>query len=154
RKYHFSEIVEQLRRGHWLAALPFGLGLPFAYLLLVVVWDRVVLRTMPRPPSYWSIFGGKAASMLLLVIGYFASSGGYGLWIARKTRASAAHAAGTVLYLMMSDLVSICLVASCAMALGHIQAPRWLFGLLVGIAVVQILLVLIAPYQPFGRTPE
>jgi hypothetical protein len=155
RTYHFSDIVANLRSGHWLAALPFGFGLPFAYLLVVVLWDWIVLRaTVPRPPTYWETFGGKAAASLLLVIGYFVSSGGYGLWIARKTRASAVRSAGTVLYLMMSDLVSICLVASCAMAMGHPQAPRWLFGVLVGIAVVQILLILLAPLELFGRTPE
>jgi hypothetical protein len=153
RKYHLHEIIEQLRLGHWLRMLPFALSLPIAYLILVVACDLVVLRaTVPKPLGYWEIFAGKAASSMLLVVGYYASSGGYGVWLARKTGVTATRAAGIVLYVMTCDLVAVCLVASTAMAIGHIEAPRWLFRLLLGIGAVQILLMLWRPFA--SRTPE
>src|SRR5262249_18455955 len=95
---------------------------------------------------------GKAASSILLVLGYYASSGGYGVWLARKTGVSATRAAGIILYVMTCDLVAVCVVASTAMAFGHIEHPRWLFRVLVGIGAVQTLLILL---RPFGRrVPE
>src|SRR5262249_28152224 len=75
-----------------------------------------------------------------------------GVWLARKTGVTATRAAGIVLYVMTCDLVAVCLVASTAMALGHIEAPRWLFRLLLGIAAVQILLIMLKPFA--SRTPE
>ena len=148
RKYRLTEIVEQLRAGHWLATLPFAFGLPIAYLFLLAICDLLVVRsTLPRAPTYWQLFAGKAAASMLLVVGYYASSGGYGVWLARRTGSSAVAAAGTVLFVMTSDLVAVCVIAATSMAIGHIAAPRWLFATLASIAAVQILLIVAKPFR-------
>ena len=153
RKYPLSEIVDRLREGHWLATLPFAFALPIVYLFVLVACDLAVVRsTLPRAPGYWQIFAGKAATSILLVVGYYASSGGYGVWLARRTGARASTTTGTVLFIMTGDLVAICLVSSASMKFGHATYPRWLFVTLLTTAMVQLLLIIGKPFA--RRTPE
>ncbi len=147
RKFPLSDILAQMRLGHALAMVPAALGLSVAVWLPYAACDRVVmLGTIGRIP-YYDVLRAKAASALLLILGYFFGGGGYAVWIARKTGVGAARAAGVVLYVMSSDLVAVCAVASASAWLGGIDVPHVLRTIATTIVVVLVSLILLGPYR-------
>jgi len=86
------------------------------------------------------------------------------LWIARRTGSGAARAAGAVLYVMTSDLIAVCAIASASMWLGNLAVPHTLRTLASGIFCVQVLLILVGPhgrvarkvrvFEPWARVPR
>ena len=80
-----AEILEQLRVGHGAAMAPWTLVLSLGYMALHASWDRLALRSTPRPPTYLVVFAGKAGTAVLSALGYVFGSGGYGVWVARTT---------------------------------------------------------------------
>ena len=154
QKYRLADILREMREGNTLAMAPIALASPLVYLFILVYCDREVFRgCLPDPPRYFEIFRGKAAASVLLVVGYFVGSGGYGVWLARRTRAGAALATGMILYIMTSDLVAVCLIGAAAIGFGGAPAPRWLLWGTLGIAALQLGFIGIGPLELLGPTP-
>lgn len=164
RKYPLGEIVAEMRLGH--ARWTF----PLAFTLQLVVWpayaayDRVVLLRAIGPIGYRDVLRAKAATAVLLTLGYFFGGGGYVLWITRKTGARLARAAGAVLYVMTSDLVAVCAIAGASMWFGGTAASHALRTIATTIFCVQVFLILVGPYaarahailvfEPWSRVPR
>lgn len=152
RKYPARDIVAEMRLGHALRMLPLALALTFVVWLPYAAYDRVVLFGAVGPVRYLDVLRAKAASAVLLTLGYFLGGGGYAVWIARKTGAGGARAAGAVLYIMASDLVAVCAVAAASMWLGGLEVPHALRTIATTIVCVQVLLILIGPYATTSRS--
>jgi hypothetical protein len=69
------------------------------------------------------LFLAKAGVSVLNALGTAANYGGYGVWIQRRFRCPARVAAGTVLYIAVSDLCAVSILASLGMWLGGGAVP-------------------------------
>jgi hypothetical protein len=152
-RYPAGAIARQMGAGHALRMLPYGLVLPFVVWLPYAVFDRVVFEGTVGRVALRDVVRAKAASAILLTLGYFLGGGGYAVWIARTTRASPARAAGAVLYLMSSDLMAVCAVGGTAMWIGRADVPTTLRSVATWVFVVEAALVVLAPYGRW-RLPE
>ena len=152
-KYPAREIAAEMRLGHAAAMVPAALALPFAVWLQYAACDRVILVAAIGRIPYRDVVRAKAASAVLMTLGYMVGGGGYAVWIARKTGVGAGRAASVVLYVMSSDLVAVCAVASASAWLGGIDVPHVLRTIATTIVVVQVSLILIAPYGVPARLP-
>jgi hypothetical protein len=152
RKYPVRDIVTEMRLGHALPMLPLAIALDFVVWLPYAAYDRIVLRSAIGPIPYRDIVRAKAATAVLLTLGYFFGGGGYAVWIARRTGAGAARAAGAVLYIMSSDLVAVCAVAGASMWFLGLEVPHVLRTIATTIFCVQVLLILAGPHAPAART--
>jgi hypothetical protein len=150
-KYPVRDIVAEMRLGHALPMLPLAIALDFVVWLPYAAYDRVVLLKAIGPISYRDVVRAKAATAVLLTLGYFFGGGGYAVWIARRTGAGAARAAGAVLYVMTSDMVAVCAVAGASMWLLGLDVPHVLRTIATTIFCVQVLLILLGPHTPPGR---
>jgi hypothetical protein len=151
-KYPLSDIVAEMRLGHAFRMMPFPAALPFVMWVPYAIYDRIVLSHAVAPVSLREILRARAATAVLLTLGYFFGGGGYAVWIARRMRSGPALAAGTVLYVMGSDLVSVCTVASASMWLGGLSVSSSLRNVATGILVLQSLLILMGPQLYAWRT--
>src|SRR5262245_57871353 len=103
RRYRLHDIAAHLAKGHALPMIPIALAISFGGLPLGALNDTIVLQAcLGGRPRYLDVLRGKAGTAILLALGYAFGNGGYGLWIARATGASAALAGGVVLYMMAS----------------------------------------------------
>ncbi len=125
-RYSPRAIAAELARGDVLALLPWTLGVAAVSLAIMTVADWLVLV-----PSLGArerlrlrdVAGGRAATSLLSTLSYGLSSGGYGVWIARRTGAGAAATVGATTYQLASDLGAVCLFALPAALLGADLLP-------------------------------
>jgi hypothetical protein len=152
-RYPLGEIAAEMRVGHALRMLPFGLALPFLVWVPYAACDRFIVNSTVGPVALQEVLRAKAASAVLLTLGYFFGGGGYAVWIARRTRAGAALAAGTVLYAMASDLIAVCSVASAAMWLGGVEVSSSLRTVTTWVLAVQISFIALGPYGGWLRLP-
>jgi hypothetical protein len=153
-KYPASEIAHQVTGGRALRVLPFALTMPFVLWLPYAFYDRVVFEGAIGPMALGSVVRAKAASAVLLTLGYFVGGGGYAVWVARTTRTGAPRAAGAILYVMASDLTAVCAVAGPAMWLGGPDIAPSLRRAVTWIFAVQIWFILAGPHAGFLRLPE
>lgn len=113
-RYSPAAIAAELARGDVLAMLPWTLAVGFASLAVMAVADWLVLV-----PSLGArdrlrlgdVARGRAATSILSSVSYGLSSGGYGVWLARRTGAGAAATVGATTYQLLSDLGAVCLFA-------------------------------------------
>jgi hypothetical protein len=152
-RYPVRDIATEMREGHALRMVPLGLTLPFVLWLPYAVYDRVVMRGAIGPVPLFDVLRAKAACSVLLTLGYFLGGGGYAVWIARTTRVGAARAAGTVLFIMASDLTAVCAVAGASMWLGGAEVPHALRNTATTIFFVQVALMLVGPHGAWLRMP-
>lgn len=117
-KYPVGTIAREIGRGDALAILPLALALVAGMLFPLALWDWLIFSAALGKVRYLDVLRGKAGSAVLLTIGYGFSSGGYGVWVARKTGAGARQSAGAILYLMASDLASVCALAGASFWIG------------------------------------
>ena len=120
RQYPLSRIVAEVIHGDWANMVPFAVIGVVLSLLAVSAADTIVVRAVCGHARYRDLVRGKAASSLLDILGYAAGHGAYGVWFARFTGARPGLAGGSLLFIMASDLLSVCLVASISV---------WGFGL-------------------------
>jgi hypothetical protein len=151
RKYPAREIVAEMRLGHATRMLPFALALAFVVWPLYAAYDRVVFLGAIGRLRYRDVLRAKAASAVLMTLGYFFGGGGYAVWIARKTGSGGARAAGAVLYIMASDLAAVCLVAGASMWLVGVESSHALRSVATAIFGAQVLLILVGPYSRVSR---
>lgn len=150
-KYRLDEIVAQLRAGNATAMAPFALLVPATFIFSQCTWDWFVLRaTLASPPRYVELLRGRAATAVMLIIGYVVGHGGFGVWLAKKTGTPAAIVSGAVVYTMTSDLAAVSIVASTAVFFGRADVPRGV-GIAANVcALVPIALVLLVPREAPG----
>ncbi len=152
-RYPAAEILREMGAGHALRALPLGFVMPFVVWLPYAAYDRIVLDGAVGRVALRDIVRAKAASSVLLILGYFFGGGGYAVWIGRTTRVGAARAAGAVLYVMASDLIAVCLVAGASMWLGGTGVPTSLRAVATWVFAVQVALIVLGPYGGWMRLP-
>jgi hypothetical protein len=146
-----AKIAASLGEGRPLYAAPFALMLAFAYMTLQSFFDTRLLRATPRPPSYTSVWAGKAGSAVLAAVGHIIGSGGYALWIARSTGAGAALAAAIVTLVLLSDLGALGVVATIASLAGGAEVPRAAIAFAGGAVGVVFVVVLVARRVKTGK---
>ena len=137
-RYSPRRIAAQIANGHALPLFPIALTLLMLSLLLVALADTLVIRSTTGKIGYLEVLTGKAGTSLLGALGYAAGQGGYGLWIARKTRSSVGLASGIVLYVIASDLIAVAIVASVAVWIGGARAPGYVGVIAPAVAFVLI----------------
>jgi hypothetical protein len=119
RQYPIDRIYAELAEGNPWAMAPFAILLPLTHLAVQAIWDRWIINAATGAKlSYFDLIRGRGGSAVLLALGFAFSSGGYGLWIARKTGADVRTTLSAVVYLLMSTLVAICLIAGASVWLG------------------------------------
>ncbi len=152
-RYPASEIVREMAAGHALRTLPFGFVMPFVVWLPYALYDRIVFDRAVGRLALRDVVRAKAASAVLLTLGYFLGGGGYAVWIGRTTRVGAARAAGAVLYVMASDLVAVCAVAGASMWLGGPGVSTSLRAVATWMFAVQVALIVLGPYGGWMHLP-
>lgn len=147
-KYRLDDILAQMRAGNATAMIPFPCLVPALFIFLQCAWDWLVLATtLTRPPRYVELLRGRAATAVMLIIGYVVGHGGFGVWLAKKTGARPAIVSGAVVYTMTSDLAAVSIIASTAVLVGHADVPRGV-GIAANVcALVPIALVLLVPRE-------
>ncbi|HUH01550.1 MAG TPA: lysylphosphatidylglycerol synthase domain-containing protein [Kofleriaceae bacterium] len=149
-KYPIDRIYAELEQGDPLAVAPFAVLLPLCHLVVQAIWDRWIINAGTQSHlSYFQVVRGRAGTAVLLALGFAFSSGGYGLWIARRTGADVRTTLSVVVYGMMSTLIAICLIAGAAVWIGgvHLEADaqRTIGVIAPAVAGALVILALIAP---------
>lgn len=123
-RYPLDQITEEMKRGDVAALVPFAIGMPLVMIFPIAAWDFLVMRSNTMAPlRYFDVLRAKAGATLLVSISYSFSQGGYGLWLARKTRTNARTSIGVIFYIMGLDLAAICAVASLGVFLSDVSLP-------------------------------
>lgn len=153
-KYRPGDIVAQMRAGHAVAMIPYPCLVPALFIFMQCTWDWLVLRATLVPPRYRDLLRGRAATAVMLILGYVFGHGSFGLWLAKKTGSKPSTVGGIVVYTMISDLAAVSLVASIAVLVGHADVPEGV-GIAANVcAVVPVALVLGAPRVAPGAAIE
>ena len=154
-KYSLAQIVDEMQRGNALALAPVAAVMVLISLALVSSADLLVIRGILGRPSFGVIVRGKAASSLLDLLGYAVGHGSYAVWIARRGGTDALSAAGIMLYIMASDLASVCVVATVAVLAGAPNVPGFVVIGAPIVAGVLVLFKVVGPMKPLGeRSPR
>jgi hypothetical protein len=144
RRYSLSLMIDYLRvEGAWLL-VPLALAGSVVSLGLMSTAEWLVWRPSLGPLRWRTAVRGRGGMGVLAALSYHAGQGGVGVWLARITGATPARAAGIVAYLMLLDLVAVCLIATTALwitGLPVTERLRWL-ALVIAPAVAGALLVL------------
>lgn len=153
-RYPVSEIAAHLERGRGWPLLPLAMVCVLITLLMVATADWLVVRGCGGAARWFDVLRAKAGSSLLDILGYAAGHGAYAVWIARFAGCRAALAAGAMLYIVATDLLSVSAVAgTCALIAGpdSLDAVREVAPIIAG---VLLLLIGIGPYRLLGsRVP-
>ncbi len=121
-QYPPAQIAEEMTRGQVLPMVPYALLLLVSGLASVAVSDTLIIHRCTGGPSYWRVLRARFGVALLGLVGYAAGIGGYGVWLARVTRASSGLSGGMALYIVSSDLVAVSIVTAAAIWIGGAQA--------------------------------
>jgi hypothetical protein len=144
-KYEPAQVVAQMRAGAWGAMLPFPFAVPFLYLFLHGLCDTTIYRATLGPLRCRDVVRGRAGTAILMLLGYVFGHGGMGVWLARRTGATARAVSGAVLYGMGSDLAAVALVTTMATSLGRAEVPPAIRTTALLLAAVPIALALAGP---------
>lgn len=153
QQYSYRDILQQMKAGDTLAMLPFALIGPVIYMAIVSLADTLILRAV-GPLTYPRVFGGKSATAALAALSYSLGAGAYGLWIARRAEVNAKTASGALLYIMWSDLTSVCAVGSIAMWIAEVDIPRSVVIIASAVAVFQPLMIAVGIPDIFVVFPK
>jgi hypothetical protein len=153
-RYPPATVAAEMRQGNALATFPFALAMVYLSLLINARADAWVIGRTARPVTYGQVFRGKAGATVLMLIGYAAGHGGYGVWIARVTGSNAKTAASVILYIMASELLVVSALCTGAVWLGAADVPAALRVVAPAIAGVLLFFKLTGPLRWLGdRAP-
>ncbi|MEZ4294806.1 MAG: hypothetical protein R3B70_07505 [Polyangiaceae bacterium] len=153
-RYPPATILAEMRHGNALATVPFALAAVYGSLLINATADTWVIRRVAGEAPYWDVFRGKAGATVLMLVGYAAGQGGYGVWVAKATGSNAKTAASVILYIMASELLTVCLLCTGAIWVGAADVPSALGVIAPVTAGVLLLFKLTGPLRLLGdRTP-
>ena len=125
-RYSPRAIAAELARGSVLAILPWCAAVSLVSLVLMSLADWLVFASALGAGDRLRVTDaarGRAATSILMSINYGLSSGGYGVWLARRTGSGAAAAVGATTYQVLSDLGAVFLFALPAALLGADLLP-------------------------------
>ena len=150
-KYPPERIAAEMTQGDLAGTVPYAALLVFGGIFLLSASDWLVINGAMQPPdearvSYLHATRARAGMSLLGLLGYGASVGGVGVWIARVTASGAALAGGVALYLMATDLIAVSTVAAAAFWIGRPDVAPALGIVAPIIAAVLLLLALVGPF--------
>lgn len=127
-RYSPAAIAREMERGRALALVPWVLLVTVGALVLMAAADWLLL--VPALGAAGGRLGpvavlrGRAGSSILMSLGYLFSSGGYGLWLARRSGAGAATSVSALGATMLADLCSVfCCALAAALAGGSSLPP-------------------------------
>jgi hypothetical protein len=120
-----AEVRTAIVQGNVAVIVPWAAVLALAYMALHANWERLLLSRTPVPPSYWSVWAGKAGTAVLNAIGFALGAGGYVVWIARATGAGLAGATALRAAAIIADLAALSLVALATLLVTGATVPRW-----------------------------
>ena len=130
-RYSPRAIAEEVQRGAVLAVVPWPVGVALVALVFMAAADWLVFAAAiatsggaGRPLRLADVARGRAATAILMSLNYGLSSGGYGVWLARRTGVGARVAVGATTYQMLSDLGAVFLFALPAALLGGGLLPE------------------------------
>ncbi len=148
-KYPPDEIAAHVALGNPWPLLPIALGGVLVTLLMIATADAMVVQGCcdGRRATWTDVVRAKAGSSLLDVFGYTVGHGAYAVWIGRFSGVRAALAAGAMLYIMASDLISVSLTATFSMAFAGSEIPPGLRVAAPLVAGVLVLFIVIGPYR-------
>jgi len=155
RQYSLESIVSEIKNGHALPMVPIAFVTYILSLLFVAFADRMVVNAEApeTAPNYAGMLRGKAAAVVLHIVHYALGQGAYGTWIARRTAIGVARAGGLMLYIVASELCSVCLYASLVISIGRPAVPHALFYLVLGISGSLLAIVVLSPLVGSNRFP-
>src|SRR5262245_51046304 len=107
RRYSFEEIRQQLGQGDPWSMVPIAGAMSLAALLLMAWADALLFSAVLAPIGLRALAAGRAGLSILLAVSYSVSTGGFGLWLARRTGARASAAVGALGLQMMSDMCAL-----------------------------------------------
>lgn len=120
-----AEVRTAIVQGNVATIIPWAAMLALAYMALHANWERLLLSRTPMPPSYWSVWAGKAGTAVLNAIGFALGAGGYVVWIARATGAGLAGATALRAAAIVADLAALSLVSLVTVLFAGATVPRW-----------------------------
>ena len=152
-EYPPERIAAEMTQGDLGATVPYAALLIFGGIFLLSASDWLIINGAMRAPeeasvSYLHTTRARAGMSLLGLLGYGASVGGVGVWIARVTGSGAGLAGGVALYLMATDLIAVSTVAAAAFWIGRPDVAPALGVVAPSIAAVLLLLALVGPFGP------
>jgi len=119
RRYSVDEIGAEMARGRFLAMIGPCAVMGIVSLFLVGVGDWLVVSSVAdRPPTLWEQTRARAATSMLMALGYLFSGGGLGVWLARKIGMRVPATLGLLLYLMASEVGALAAIAAMALLIG------------------------------------
>ncbi len=144
RKYDPALVAAQMRAGSWAAMAPLAMSPPFFYLLVHGLCDTSIFRATLGDELRWrDVVRGRSGTAILMLLGYVFGHGAMGVWLARRTGATARAVSGAVLYGMLSDLAAVSLVTAVATLLGDV--PRSVRVLALVLTAIPTALALAGP---------
>lgn len=118
-RYSPSAIAHAVGDGEAIAVLPWGAMIAVVTLAIMSVADWLAFApSLGARMGLGAVTRGRAATAMLSAIHVGASGVGYGLWLARRSRAGAGVSVGAVFYQMVSDLAAVLWFALGAALLG------------------------------------
>lgn len=148
RKYSIDEIRAEMARGTWWPLIPIAAVTFVATLIPMMFADSIVCRgALRKPPRAWDVLRARAATVLLHIIHYAAGQGAYTVWIARKTGSTPSEAGGAILFIMASELTSVCLFTTAAILLFQPSIPSGVLAFTAITSAVLIAFILLGPFR-------
>jgi hypothetical protein len=157
-QYPLGKIVAEMERGDTIAMIPVALAAIGVVWITATTSDYCVLPPTVEPMTFRFLLRAKAGVSVLNALGQAANYGGYGLWIQRRFRCPAKVAAGAVLFIALSDLCAVTILASLGVWIGGVDLPGTaaarLDVIVPAVAAVAVVLVFARPPgAPLGLAP-
>jgi len=145
-RYSPRAIADELARGGVLGLVPWVAAVSLGALACMAAADWLVFSAAlagagARRLRVLDVARGRAATSILMSVNHGLSSGGYAVWLARRTGVGAGATAGAATYQLLSDLGGVCLVALPAALLGADLLPQRVgasAAVLAGIGLVSV----------------
>ena len=127
-RYSPGAIAAEMARGSLGMVIPWAVVASLASVPLMSLADFLVFRRAlgaegARRLSWWHVTRGRAGTTMLTALGYALSTGGYGVWLARRTRVGAARSVSAIVYQMVADVSAVCWLALVAALIGGQYLP-------------------------------
>lgn len=122
-QYPLAKILDEMERGDTVAMIPVAIGAVLMVWMTATTSDYCVLPPVLEPMRFGYLVRAKAGVSVLNALGTAANYGGYAVWIQRRFRCPARVAVGTVLFIAVSDLCAVSILASLGMWLGSGAIP-------------------------------
>lgn len=123
-RYDLGQVVREMARPGAFAVLPILLATSLLSLVTLAAADRQVVPAalaLPRPVALADLARARAGTAMLIGIHHGASTGGFGLWLARTNGVDLRTAVSSLAYLTATDLGAGCSIALVACALGGLD---------------------------------